>query len=310
MTARGIGSALIIVSATCCAAADTAGVTVEGQDDPPPPPPSGGAAPRYGDNSSDRIIWREDWESYGDIYDTYPTWRYGSFEIAETDLDQNGGVGGSTGFRWNVPSGTGGPLLERDVDGSPTHFFMEYDFRIEQGAEPTYGKWLIIHHDAEGRNSSCTDDDGNPSLARHQFGFNRKGYPAYGDPDHARFGARGEQPASCDGPLTNDSYGWFTWGGDRHEPAPVLSQDPDIGKAPWSPVNDGNWHRHTIEIKTGNGTGGYVRLWLDGHLYWDSSSNSMNHPGRVDRVLWDMVSGSSKLSSYTWWLDNITVWRR
>lgn len=38
----------------------------------------------------------------------------------------------------------------------------------------------------------------------------------------------------------------------------------------WSRVNDGNWHRYTIEAYTGTGTNGYERAWVDGVKIFDS----------------------------------------
>ena len=88
-----------------------------------------------------------------------------------------------------------------------------------------------------------------------------------------------------------------------------MSSDPDIEAAPWDPLNDGKWHRMTIEIKNGKGGAGYQRTWLDGHLFWDSSGMPMNRPGIPTSWMWEWVSARKKQKS-TIWYDDLTIWRR
>ena len=55
---------------------------------------------------------------------------------------------------------------------------------------------------------------------------------------------------------------------------------PWFGRAgtPWpGGVNDGIWHRTTIEIK-GSGEPQYVRWWFDGVLVWDDSPSGHHYP--------------------------------
>ena len=162
-----------------------------------------------------------------------------------------------------------------------------------------------MHHDAEGGNG-CS---GSP-IARYQFAFSSdtSGLPS-DNIQLPRFLTRGEFNTNCDGPVTpaESDRCYFTWDADYNAPAPVLSIDPDINSVPWDPIDDGNWHRHTIEIKTGNGTDSYHKLWLDGNLYLNSFGSPMNMPGEPTSFMFETVSGWST-DAYNSRFDNITLW--
>ncbi len=270
-----------------------------------------GDAPQFGDDPNDELIFSDDFESYDsmnsggvEVYDA--PW---AGHVSEVELDDGGGRGGGKAIYRNIDAGTGGAKFWRDVP-DVAHFFLEYWFKLGAGDHVDWGKWLIVHHDME----MVTGCLGN-GMVRHQFAITKEhdAFVAGGDKDWGSLSTRSEVNSGCDGPPSNPvngtGVGFFNWSADPQDSAPVHSGDPAIGNAPWNPLNDGNYHKHTIEIKSGDGTNGYVRLWMDGFSYWDSSAGLMNYPGVAKQILWEPVSGPSH-NAYEVWLDDITVWKR
>jgi len=220
-------------------------------------------------------------------------------------LDTTGGRSGSKAMKIARATGTAGDEAARGGFGTVTHFFAEYYFKLVTTGQRSEVKWLIIHHDAEG-NSACSG-----TIARYQFGFTTD-TGIFQSVPKPRFKPRGEGDGVtvCDGPYNGGSQtGFFTWSGDAQEPAPVMDTDPDIGDTEWGALNDGNFHKYTIELKTGTGTASYLRLWIDGFKFWDSFGSPMSFPGLPTSWLFEMVSGGTT-DAFDVWFDDITLWKR
>ena len=266
------------------------------------------AAPSFGSDPADVLIWEEDFESYANtnemIFAGGGPWDRDS--RPSVTLDLTGGQVNSKAMKFARSTGSSGPRASRSGLTSPTHFFAEYYFKLVFLTAGTRSevKWLIIHHNQEGA-AGCSG-----GIARYQFELTSDVSLFGVSVPKPRFRQRGEFNTGCDGPVTGGTQtGYFTWGSNPQMPAPVLAEDPDISQVPWSPINDGNWHKHTIEIKVGDGTNGYTRLWLDGHLYWDSSASPMNLPGVPTSLLFETVSGGTT-DAYDSWFDDMTLWKR
>lgn len=294
--------------------------SVEVESSDPDSGSSGGSdAPSFGDDAADTLLWTDPVD-YADASEAVAGgWTAGNgdwttpedpSDIIFLDSDVTHTADGSRSFRLEVAGGgTGGPAFSRDIDGLPTHTFVEFWIRLRNGDEPSFGKFLIIHHDLDPDNGGATGCGGNP-LVRHQFGWNRESL-VEGTRDYARMGSRGEETSGCDGPIVGSNNGFFQWSDNPNIESPTLASDPDIGDTSWGALNDGNWHKLTYELKTGDGLNGYVRQWIDGHLAIDSSTNAgMDYPGRPVKFKFDWVSATTKVSTFHMWIDDITIWER
>jgi hypothetical protein len=265
------------------------------------------AEPVFGDDTSDTLIWFDDFESYADTAEMTLAgdgpWDRGG--RSTTELDTSIGMNSSKSMKLTKNAGYNGGLAVRGDLTSPEHFFIEYWFRVVTGVDPDgTGKWIIVDHNVN--RDGCA---GTP-VARYQFPWTTNAGVFDVSTPNSRFLSRGEYDISCDGPVAGGSQtGYFTWGSNPQMPPPVVAEDPDIGLVPWSPINDGNWHKHTIEIKTGDGTNSYTRLWLDGNKYWDSFGSPMNLPGIPTYLKYELTSGHVS-DPYEAWFDNVRTWKR
>jgi hypothetical protein len=255
---------------------------------------------------TDSVIVRETFEDYADrsgmIRAGGGPWDVGGTRTSLTDI--GGGRTGGRAMIMTKPAGLNGPVAERRIRGRPTRFFATFWFRLlTVGPNPQpEAKWVIVRHDAEGT-AGCL---GRP-IARYQFALTTE-LAFGGNQARSRFGARGMQSSECNGPVVGDNQrGAFTWGRNPQDPAPVLANDPAIHTTPWGPINDGNWHRWTMELRTGDAA--YLKLWLDGHLYWNSTGQRMRMPGRPTSFKLEMVSGT-RSTEFTAYFDDLTLWTR
>jgi hypothetical protein len=299
VTALGVG--ITTVTVTCEGRSATATVTVTA---PPPPPPPGGSEPVF--LATDALIYGETFDSYTSttamIMAGGGPWDVGGSSTALTAV--GGGRNGGKAMTMTKPAGTSGPVAQRNISGAPTLFFAQYWFKLTTvGSDPSpHAKWLIVNHTAEG-GAGCLGG----AVTRYQFALSTD-LPFGKAPPSSRFAIRGVENSECNGPVVGDNQvGYFTWGSDRQEAAPVLATDPDIGTVPWGAINDGTWHRWTMELQTG--TSAYVKLWLDGNLYWNSVGQAMNMPGEPTSFKFEMVSGTVS-TPFTVWFDDLVLWTR
>ena len=95
----------------------------------------------------------------------------------------------------------------------------------------------------------------------------------------------------------------------------VLAYYP-AGEYPvWNGVyNDGNWHRMTVEVRTGAIGVGYVKLWLDGVLIYDDTGGGEDRTNipHTTKMYGNFVfnAGSAPIAPFTLDLDDFTVWKR
>lgn len=77
----------------------------------------------------------------------------------------------------------------------------------------------------------------------------------------------------------------------------------------WNTVNDGNWHRYTIEAYTGTGTNGYERCWLDGVKIFDTSGRGYDRSTQgFDLLQLGHDKVAPPLGTRTIDIDDFTAW--
>jgi hypothetical protein len=128
-----------------------------------------------------------------------------------------------------------------------TDIYFRYWYRSSPGADPTCGgqnesgfKWFMAWRASAPRYTMAVT--------------NLDGVPYQGRPN------AGREFTSHDNSSVN-------------EPAQFLSNiNHDIR---FSTTNEGNWHKYTLHIKTGNG--GYEQIWVDDVLLLDNSAQAYDH---------------------------------
>jgi len=257
------------------------------------PQAGGTSAPAYGDDPSDSPILIDNFDTYA-FADEAP-WSaidsglpYGDVNSGDTyyhwDTDQKYAIGNGS-LRGNHPDGGTGRHYAYTIPGVD-HYFSAFYFRLTPGAVLDPGcKWCRLYFSDGGydqwaftTNREATIDPGPGGYARMEV----HGH----DPS-----ATAQNPMSLSGSARVDFDGWAVWGlaGDsaanRHRYLPCLSQDVDIGSVrnwmnslsgtsdydAWC-LNDGGWHLQTQEIKCGPVGTCYVKAWIDGFPYLDSTA--------------------------------------
>lgn len=261
------------------------------------------SAPHYGDHVSDTLIWADSFDGTG-----YTGWYKNMGSRIAT-----GGVDGGPFTRCGIQTPADNQYMYRVFGGNPQHLFFQFWSRVSV-ANPGEWKMLIIHHWAE-----------SSSVTRYQFDSTSVSYgdgPSWSNSDNttpfirSRLSSRWEWDTALPGPSydtqadeTQPIFVWDNGGPTPHkEPAPVWSGDHDIGIVPWSPLDDGQWHELTYEIKVGDD--GYVRGWIDGHLWLDSSDGPMKYPGVPDYAQFDGNAPTLGHKAFNWDLDKVVAWKR
>jgi hypothetical protein len=95
--------------------------------------------------------------------------------------------------------------------------------------------------------------------------------------------------------------------GSTNEPNPFLQNKTKVLR--FGTVNDGQWHKYTVHVVTGNG--GYEQLWIDGTPILDNSANKYGHEaGGINMIqLPGAVVNVSGCAPFTIDLDDLVVWR-
>lgn len=192
-------------------------------------------------------------------------------------------VGGHSGqaVRFVYSSSSYDNLIEK-VFPDATDVYFRYWYRLSQGADPTCGergdsgmKWFMAWRPDPG--------------PRYTMGVG-----------HLDGGPVTAQPNMGNEFTTHDNSS-------TRMPNPFLSNVNKMLRL--STTNDGQWHKYTLHIVTGNG--GYEQIWIDGVLVLDNSTYKYDHssvgismiqfPGTV--VNW--FAGCD----FTIDVDDLDIWR-
>jgi hypothetical protein len=92
------------------------------------------------------------------------------------------------------------------------------------------------------------------------------------------------------------------------QPNPNLQ---NVAKAPrFGTTNDGQWHKYTLHVVTGNG--GYEQIWVDEKLVLDNSAAGYDHsPVGISLIQFPgAVVNFSGCSNFTIDVDDLVIWHR
>lgn len=155
----------------------------------------------------------------------------------------------------NTPNGTsmvtpgrGGSGEAARITYTPSDYYGGFDLAFSETPRIFVSYWFRIS--PAGYDVVEGDNTGSgmkwftlwrPSAARQTWGANQ-----LGGVSGTTFGTHDNSSSAMPNPVNGASGLWYT-------------------------VNDGQWHRYTIEAYTGTGTDGYERCWLDGVKIFDTS---------------------------------------
>jgi hypothetical protein len=243
----------------------------------------------------DVIILRDDFDAYQGVVSSDPSPRLTSsgWIINTADswpkLIAGRGAGGKA-LRFSYTPSNGDTEVETWFN--PTQeIFVRYWYRTSPGADPTYGgqstsgfKWFMVWR-----------EDNAP---RYTMGVGRlNGGPA------------GYQNSGLEFSTHDNSS--------PQMPDPFM-QNIDKSRK-FGTTNDGNWHRYTLQVRTG--AGGFERTWVDGTLVLDSSVGAPGVPSggyahsssliNMVRFTGNVVDGvPSSIWSFDIDIDDFVIWRK
>ena len=227
---------LAIVSAGCGSAGEGADAGPDGSDGSPDSSPDGGNAinePTCA--ASGALIHQDDFEGYSG--------KVGApWAATPTGISLTTGRNSAQAVRATYTPIDYSPAISLDFGGERLHVAVSYWFRVDPGFEPALDdptgsgmKWFTMWR---------------PTQPRQTWGVGALGAA---DVHHENF-------------ATHDNSS-----PDMPNGAGAVVGETVSAAGAWETVNDGAWHRYTIEAYTGTGTDGFERCWVDGVLLFDSS---------------------------------------
>jgi hypothetical protein len=237
VSASGLATAIATGSTTITATSGTVVGTANFTATAPPPPPSG-VSPEPG--SGDVILLQDSFDrgSLSELLAPYAT-------RGTMALVPDGRSGQAVRFLYS--GGSNDNLIETTLPTTPDIYFRFW-YRSSPGADPSCKglndngfKWFMAWRPgSEPRYTmSVTNADGVPSQGRLNAGL--------------EFTSHDNSSAT--------------------EPIQFLSNINHNVR--FSTTNEGNWHKYTLHIKTGNG--GYEQIWVDDILLLDNSAMGYDH---------------------------------
>ena len=234
-----------------------------------------------------------------DSYTTSQNITSGGWQFSGSVISPGRGGSGKAARLTYQPAGVGVEPIQylATAWSRRTHVVIKFWFRTSVGADPTSGrfnssgfKWLVVNRDANAGDPNGRITGGVHSL---QQGFQ------YGNPDNGVQFTMNDQSVTTGGfwQHLSKQVGWSVTNGS----GTTQRQQP---------VNDGNWHRYTLEVDP---TQDILRVWVDGILIISSDglSYAMNNQG-WDQVGWgqnvvpDLLAGWGFTLDY----DDIEVFTR
>jgi hypothetical protein len=172
---------------------------------------------------------------HSDNFDSYTTQPAGPWEDTPTGTSMVSPGAGGSGKAARITYTPSDYYAGFDLPFSETpHLFVSYWFRISPAG------YDVVEGDNTGSGMKWFTL-WRPSAARQTWGANQ-----LGGVSGTTFGTHDNSSSGMPNPVNGASGLWNT-------------------------VNDGNWHRYTIEAYTGTGTNGFERCWLDGVKIFDTT---------------------------------------
>ena len=225
---------------------------------------------------------------------------------------------GTQCLRFDLPAGMPSALSPHIIRQLSTHSdsYVITNVQVWMRAMSDWqnGKGIIMLSSNQGNARPCGGQ-----YYRYQFGLNKSTFEEWGQNySYPKLAPKGEDDSveggGCAGPITEayrqttNSYGAFVWDGapTTRTPPPLVSTDPAISGVPWTAFDDGQWHRITISIK--QNPSGYLKMWIDGYLVYDSTGN-YGYASRPTDFQWEWLAANGRTTSPSIYVDDHAFWQ-